>query len=465
MSTPVRFAVIVGIDDYHAFDASQGKPRGTSDLRGSVNDAGLYLDLARTLGVPAEGTRVLVAPANSAGRPARFKGVEGGAPTHDNIQAAVEWLIASLEANPGTQAMLTYSGHGDAEDAHLVLCPTDMTANKDHSLNNALHLAGLGGMLDRVAEKNMITVFLDCCHAGEAAPGVRGLRAASRPQIKTRQLSNGHPVLAACRATALSSEINFGETHYGAFSWAVTQVLSRWQESTDSSGAEVGFGIAYGEVPERTSMLLNAMAIEQSPVYEGTALQRGACVFTRADQHVEPPQPDGHRELFPGDTGIYRIYYLYDDNGNHIISILATGANYAGAEGYAANMEYWELTTNAVSTLKTTPKVQFANYHTSSSASSKPSSNGFASLGGQSYSLTAQTFAATTSSQSFAFNRLFEREDGQSGMGFVWDGGDIKAINWFHKSSSLIFTGSPNTGSLSDSHFYAASAYYNYQAF
>lgn len=467
MSTPVRFAVIVGVDDYRAFDASLGKPAGTSDLRGSVNDAGLYLRLARKLGVPDDNIRVLVAPANGGARPAQFEGIEGGAPTQTNMQAAFDWLIESLKGNPGTQAILTYSGHGDSDDENLVICPTDMTADKDGTLHNEIQLGGLDSTLKAVADSNLITIFLDCCHAGDVddQQGVRALRPKTHTpaHIKTRQLSNGHPVLAACRASALSSEINFGDTHFGAFSWAVTQVLSRWQEKDD--GSDASYGIAYGEVPERTAMLMNAMAIEQSPVYEGAAIQRGARVFTRADRHTEPPQPDGHRELFPGDDGIYRIYYLYDDNGNHIISVLTTGKNYTGAGGYAAEMEYWELTTNAVSTLKTTGKIQFKNHHTTSSTSSKPSSNGFASLGGQSYALSSQVFAQTTSSQSFNFNRLFEREDGQSAMGFIWDGGDIEAINWFHKSSSLIFTGSSNTGSLSDSHFYASSAYNNFQQF
>lgn len=465
MSTPVRFAVIVGVDDYQAFDASLGKPAGTSDLRGSVNDAGLYLKLAQQLNVPAENTRVLVAPAGGGARPDTFKGYPGDAPTKANIEAAFEWLIASLEANPGTQAMLTYSGHGDADDGHLVLCPTDMTAGKDGGLTNGIELTGLGNTLDRVAKSNMITVFLDCCHAGDAAPGVRGLRPNSRPTHPIRMASNGHPILAACRPTALSSEINFGDTHYGAFTWAVTQVLGRWQEARDSSGAVTSFGIAYGETPERTSMLMNAMAIEQSPVYEGAAFQRGACVFTRADRHTEPPQPVAHRQLYPGDDGVYRIYYMYDDNGTHIISILVTGPNYAGGNGYAANKEYWTLTSGAVSALKTSTKIQFKNQHTATSSTSNPISHGYSSLGGSSYTLPTQTFSATSSTDSFSFNRLFEREDGNSGMGFIWDGNNIKAINWFHKSSSLVFTGSSNTGSLSDSHFYAASEYNIYQSF
>lgn len=467
MSTPVRFAVIVGIDDYRAFDASLGQPKGTSDLRGSVNDAGLYLRLARKLGVPAENTRVLVAPADGAARPALFDGIEGGAPTQTNMQAAFDWLIDSLKANPGTQAILSYSGHGDSDDENLVICPTDMTASKDGVLHNQIELGGLDSTLKPVADSNLITIFLDCCHAGDVdnngVRGIRALRPKTRTKAKTRQLSNGHPVLAACRATALSSEINFGDTHFGAFSWAVTEVLGRWQEESD--GGDASFGIAYGEVPRRTSMLMNAMAIEQSPVYEGAITQRGARVFTRSDHHTEPPQPDGHRELDPGDSGIYRIYYLYDDNGTHIISILVTGPNYAGLQGYSANMEYWQLTTSAVSTLKSTGKIQFKNHHTTNSTTSKPTSNGFSSLGGQSYALPTQTFAATTSSQSFGFDRLFEREDGGSAMGFIWNGGDIKAINWFHKSSTLVFTHSSNTGSLSDSHFYASSDYNIHQAF
>ncbi|MGK0361888.1 MAG: hypothetical protein ACI9U2_004208 [Bradymonadia bacterium] len=198
-----------------------------------------------------------------------------------------------------------------------------------------------------------------------------------RTKAKTRQISNGHPVLAACRATALSSEINFGDTYFDAFS----------------------------------------------------------------------------------------CYCLYDDNETHVISTLATGPNYASLQGYLANMGYWQLTTSAVSELKSAGKIQFKNHHTATSTFSKPTSNGFSSLGGQDYTLPTQTFVATTSNQSFGFDRLFEREDGGGAMGFIWDGGNIKAINWFHKSSTLVFTSGSNTGSLSDSHFYASSDFNIHQVF
>lgn len=464
MSTPVRFAVIVGVNDYSAFDASAGKAPGTSNLRGSVNDAGLYVRLARQLGVSDDNMRVLVAPADGAARPATFDGIPGGLPTQANIEAAFDWLIAQLQANPGTQAILTYSGHGDVEDERLVLCPSDMTQGADGQLQDAVHLENVGGKLDTVAKTNLITVFLDCCHAGDAEQGTRALRPESRTQSRIRMRSNGHPVLAACRPTALSSEISFGDTHFGAFSWAMTQVLGRWQEP-DGGKAGAKYGIAYGEAPQRAAMLMNSLAVEQSPMYEGTPEQAHACLFTRADTHVQPPPAEDHRELFPGDTGAYRIYYVYDHSGYHIMSILVTGSNYSGPSTYSKNMEYWTWTSSAVSTLQTTASIQFKNEHTASSTTSNPASHGFSSLG-HDKSMSVQSFKQASSGDSFSFNRLFERESGSSALSFQWTGSnDIGAVNWFHKSSGLLFNSTSGGGDLSSSVFYASSEYFIIQDF
>lgn len=462
MSTPVRFAVIIGVNDYSAFDASTGKAPGTSNLRGSVNDAGLYVRLARQLGVSDDNMRVLVAPADGASRPANLDGIPGGLPTQANIEAAFDWLIAQLQANPGTQAILTYSGHGDVDDEQLVLCPSDMVQGADGELQNAVHVDNVGGKLGGVAKTNLITIFLDCCHAGEAVKGTRALRPESRPQSRVRMRSNGHPVLAACRPTALSSEISFGDTHFGAFSWAMTQVLGRWQEP-DGGQPGAKYGIAYGEAPERAAMLMNSLAVEQSPIYEGTPEQAHARLFTRADTDTVPvPMNADVRELYPGDQGIYRIYYVYDHSGYHIMSILVTGPNYAGPSTYAKNMDYWTWKSNTVSTLQSTKSIQFKNHHTASSTTSNPASHGFSSLG-HDKSMPMQFFKAASPGDNFAFNRLLTRQNGKSAMSFQWTGSnEIHAVSWFHKSSGLLFE---SDGDLSNSVFYASSEHFIIQDF
>lgn len=459
MSSAVRYAVIVGINDYSAFDTSAGRTAGTSDLRGAVNDAKLYLRLAEQLGVPKDNTRVLVAPADGAARPATFDGIAGGLPTKQNITDAFQWLVSALAADPGAQAILSYSGHGDVEDGHLVLCPTDMTDQKG-SLQNAINLAGIGDVLDPIAQTNLITVFLDCCHAGAEDPAERALRTLEAPSKATRELSNGHPVIAACKTNATSAEVRFGDVYFGAFSWAITQVLTRWQEPGEGGPA---YGIAYGEAPVRSSMLMNALAVEQTPVYEGTAHQAVSRMFTRADTNTEAPPEAPDRELWPGDGGVYRIYYVYDNSNHHIMSALVTGANYDGGNGYSKNTEYWTWSSSAVSKLQSTSQIQFKNQYTATSTTSNPNSHGWSTM---TYNNTQsqQDFKATASTDTFSFNKLFTRENGTTAISFTWNGSTIQQINWFHHSSGLLFSGS-NTGNLNNSHFNAASKYYVTQVF
>lgn len=459
MSSSVRYAVIIGINDYSAFDASTGRPAGSSDLKGAVNDAKLYLHLATRLGVPAANTRVLVAPAGGAARPAAFDGVPGDLPTDANIRAAFQWLVDALAADPGAQAILTYSGHGDVEEGHLVLCPTDMAEQKG-VLQNAINLSGIGDVLDPISQTNLITVFLDCCHAGDADPASRALRTLEAPVKITHELSNGHPVIAACKANAVSSEVCFGDTYFGAFSWSITQVLSRWQEDGDG---DPRYGIAYGEAPIRASMLMNALAVEQTPVYEGTPHQARSRMFTRADTRTQAPPAAPRRELYPGDNGVYRIYYVYDKAGHHVMSALVTGPNYNGGQNYAPNMEYWTYTTSAVSYLQTTSQIWFYNKHTATSTTSNPNSNGYANLG-YSSAQSQQNFKASAPSNIFSFNTLFTRESGTTALSFTWNGSTILQMNWFHDSSGLLFSGS-NTGNLSNPHFNAASTNYVTQTF
>lgn len=466
MSTPVRFAVIIGVNDYSAFDASAGKAPGTSNLRGSVNDAGLYVRLARQLGVSDDNMRVLVAPADGAARPANLDGIPGGLPTQANIEAAFDWLIAQLQANPGTQAILTYSGHGDVEDERLVLCPSDMTQGADGQLQDAVHLENVGGKLDTVAKTNLITIFLDCCHAGDVEQGTRALRAESRPQSRMRMRSNGHPVLAACRPTALSSEISFGDTHFGAFSWAMTQVLGRWQEP-DGGKAGAKYGIAYGEAPQRAAMLMNSLAVEQSPIYEGTPEQAHARVFTRADTLTQPPPAPDTRQLYPGDDGVWRIYRIHDKNGDFIIQILVTGPNYSTSvnPNYEKNKEYWSFSPSGISKLQTTDYIQFQNYYTATSAGKNPSDYLSSGMTGPSYAVGDDSFKSANTTDTFSFNRLFERQNGSTAIGFTWGGTGISHVDFFHYSGNLVFTSSSNSGSLSNATFYASSRYYVSQKF
>jgi hypothetical protein len=202
-------------------------------------------------------------------------------------------------------------------------------------------------------------------------------------------------------------------------------------------------------------------------VYEGTDAQAYARFFTRADTNTKPAPDGGHRQLYPGDSGYWRIYNVFDKDGHGIIQILVTGPNYSTSvnSNFAPSKEYWYFSSSGVSKLQTTDSIEFQNYYTASSSSKNPSDYLSSGMTGPSYTVGDDTFKATSTSDSFSFNRLFERQNGSTGIGFTWGGTGVSHVDFFHYSSELVFTSSSNSGNLSNATFYAASNYYVSQNF
>src|SRR5688572_30514901 len=103
-------ALLIGIDDYSAYDGSAGHTKGTSDLRGAVNDVHLFASTLAKLGVPSSQVKVM-----TAGRAAKTGELaSAGAPTKAGIEAALDALASTLVEKEGRGVVL-FCGHGDAD--------------------------------------------------------------------------------------------------------------------------------------------------------------------------------------------------------------------------------------------------------------------------------------------------------------------------------------------------------------
>lgn len=160
---PKDSALLIGVGDYRAYDASNHQPPGTSDLAGSLNDVRAWLRLCKEVGIRE--VRILSSPPLDLAE----EGVEVREATAEELRAGVSWLAGQLGGAPADAApigLLVFSGHG-AETANegLVLCPTDTVA-VEGELAMVVSLEELQGVLASAGAERNLTVVLDCCHDG-----------------------------------------------------------------------------------------------------------------------------------------------------------------------------------------------------------------------------------------------------------------------------------------------------------
>src|SRR5580700_3439463 len=102
------YAVLIGVDDYSAFDASRALPRGTSSLAGSVNDVRVWWKQCRLLGLTPAQIRVVTSP------PIAYTELEGArsenvAPaTEAEIRSTLGWLAEKLGQPSQPSGLLTF---------------------------------------------------------------------------------------------------------------------------------------------------------------------------------------------------------------------------------------------------------------------------------------------------------------------------------------------------------------------
>ncbi|MEQ9397580.1 MAG: caspase family protein [Longimicrobiales bacterium] len=166
---PERWAVIVGINDYAAFDGI-----ADGDLRGAVNDAtSMYDVLVQRWGFPEDHVRLLL---------------DADATAAAIEEAVTGWLPANLQ--PGDLALFFYAGHGSQALDHdgdepdgldETIAPQDVTRGvSDRDITDDELRAWFAGL-----PTDQVIVIFDSCHSGTAT---RALSPRARPRSLPRDL-------------------------------------------------------------------------------------------------------------------------------------------------------------------------------------------------------------------------------------------------------------------------------------
>lgn len=344
------FALLIGVDDYRAFDASRGQPEGNSDLPGSRNDARAFFHHCLRLGFRPENIRVLTSPRLD---PRELEGAVAenlGEATEAEIRAQLTWLVTSLAGPSRPSGLMTFSGHGDATPTQgLVLCPSDVTHAGEAAIAHAIALSEIDALLAEHGVGDELTLVLDTCHAGETTrPGSRSLSLLPRRESSPARTASDRVrarVLAAARRDQVAHQSRLDGRYRGVFSWALGCAMEQWKATQEGEGTRLD--VSYGKLVETAQRLMTGLWFDQHAELRGptgladlAVLQRG--LDRRPGATAERPNGDFKTaQLDPGTKG-YLIYEL-TQNGNPIGQVLVT--NTAGG-GYEANREYWYLTQN-----------------------------------------------------------------------------------------------------------------------
>lgn len=292
-------ALLIGIDDYFP----DRLPDGTRypSLQGATGDvmrvAQLLLDQA---GLSPERLRILISRGGEDGQPTEPPPLR---PTYQNMVAAFRRLAE--EAERGDRVYIHYSGHGArtpteysgikgrlARDEALVPC--DIGAPGSRYLRD-LELATLVQLL--VQRGLLVTLVLDCCHAGGAMRSravARGVpwanldpvpSAVADPETMTRiwgpvrteeiayrglslqswnMASKGYVLFAACRPDEMAFEYPFDKgVPQGALTYWLLDTLGRY-----------GLEQSCGEIHQRLLARIRGHLVHQTPVVLGDGERR-----------------------------------------------------------------------------------------------------------------------------------------------------------------------------------------------
>ena len=356
-------ALLIGIDDYSAFDTSCGREIGTHDLPGSRNDARAFWRVCLRLGMKPENIRVLASP------PIAHTELEGAGPenvapaTEVEILAKLGWLVDKLDQPSRPSGLFTYSGHGDVTTQQgLVLCPSDIVHESERSIGHAISYAKINAMISERGVGDNLTMVLDTCHAGAPTESATPQRAARELSLLGRRASDiadeltgagappqrdaiGARVLAASRRDRVAYQAMLDGRYRGVFSWALTCAMEQWQVTEEGSHARLD--VSYGRLVETAQRLVSALWFDQEPELRGpvgiadVAVLKHGLVCRPGDTTERPNAVFKTAQLDPG----FKDYLIYDilqglvNRGKVLVTRTAGG-------GFAADREYWYLTSN-----------------------------------------------------------------------------------------------------------------------
>jgi hypothetical protein len=437
------YALLIGVNDYAAYDASRDQPKGTSDLPGSVNDVRAWWALCSALGFRPENVRVLASPGIHGEKlPGAGEHTMGEA-TEKGILDGVKWLTEKLGGDATAIGLLTYSGHGDfVEQKGLVVCPTNVTG-KD--LQHSIPFVDLRAAIDAAHAGANLTVVLDCCHSGGGGSASRkGLSLTGRPVPKAilddvKEISGR--VYSAAPRDGLAYQAEFAGRYHGALTWALTSTLEQWKAV--QQGDSLRLTVSYGESLRRTQALLSALSFKQTPGLHGGANVADLAVFqSGSDPQPTSPDPDVSpmpMQLDPGmfngaPNGDYRVYQLTLASSTVLAKIMATGAT--PPTGYLANTEYYWVLTNLNGSSRVT--VTAADYAPSTTAGIPSGVASFSWNENAAWSSGAPANNATTF--------VYSAGNWALAWGLTLRGSAVTGtITWYNNSASKLFGGNAST--------------------
>lgn len=470
MASVDNLALFIGVNDYSAFDVSTGKPKGTSDLLGSRNDAIIFWRVCRLLGFSPANMRILTSPRLSREEIKELEGASSenvGEATEREILASARWLAGEMSVRRLPAGFITFSGHGDYQDGKgMVLCPSDI---EGMDLKHAIPFAKLQAIFAEKRAISSLTFLLDCCNSGDAAQRIaRGAsaRGARGPGARARVLSltGRRPPPSLMAATPLISDrvlaasepgepafqSRFSSLLRGAFSWAVSSVMEQWVPRERDGG--VFLPISHAELIRRSKLLLDALSFEQTPVFRGRPELAELPLFFKGT-NARPEDTSSFPNLPPVVTQItpeikvgFQLNTLEQTTAISVYGAITNSST--GAVTYNQNTEYWNLPSAFLSALSG------ASSLSSSGASLVPNSDG--SVTGFPAATSSNVFGMASSATWLAASGTptipgssvcFFSSSDNLGIQFDLNSGALVGVTWYRKIAN---GNSPGTYALGE---------------
>lgn len=309
-------ALLIGVDDYSAYDRS-----GARDLKGSCNDVRTFYRLCRALGMKPANIRVLTSPRLDVGELEGADPENIGQATEADILSGLNWLAERIGQRSRPAGLLTFSGRGDFSQAGYVLCPSDVTGDGERGLAHALAVDTLNGI---VAGTNL-TVVLDACHASGQVGEALSLTGRALPADPPAWGLDAC-VLAATRPDGVAHQSVFDGRHHGVFSWAIACGIERWLAAQEAGGAR--FDVSNRELIETATGLISALKLGQTPELRAPEALAGQAFL---GAQVKLRQVDSGEAVW---RKVIIVFDQSDDWGNIYVFNQALGS-------YLTGTEYW----------------------------------------------------------------------------------------------------------------------------
>lgn len=253
-----RAALVIGVDDYHAYADSRVDPPSRWNLRGAVTDGITWTRTLRHLMVLPGKTEVLLAPRRQHHAPLRA--------TRAQVLDAWERFLDRVPTD-GAASVAVFAGRGaSCVNRGLLFCPSD---TEGPGLQNAIPLTDLFRTAhQRVGGKGIVFVF-DCSFAdGEVDVPWATIRylphAAQPPSDEDVGRTADLQIWAGYRSRA-TTERRIGGAVRGTLSWGLTTALTQAPLSWDGGPSRV----SWSDATSRAANILATLGAAQSPIAQG----------------------------------------------------------------------------------------------------------------------------------------------------------------------------------------------------